>query len=54
MKQLILPPSCGIFLLQLGNLPLLSNKSMDRKHVTALQVKESYLEDAGNLPPAAA
>lgn len=33
---------------------LLSNKSMDRKHVTALQVKESYLEDAGNLPPAAA
>lgn len=33
---------------------LLSNKSMDRKHVTLPQVKESYLEDAGNLPPAAA
>lgn len=33
---------------------LLSDKSMDRKHVTSPRVKESYLEDAGNLPPAAA
>lgn len=32
----------------------LSDKSTDRKHVTYPQVKQSYLEEAGNLPPAAA
>jgi len=33
---------------------LVSDKSMDRKHVTSPQVKAPYFEDAGNLPPAAA